>query len=211
MLPAPPRYRTPRQRAAAPGGATGRRMALLKWLLPGCAAILLAAVAIQTLGASEELSFIVSRDPVGIKRDRLRIDEAVYTGRDDQGRPFRIEARSAAQRSADIPEIEIEAVRAEIALSDGPATITAPAARYRLDTDRLRVAAPVAAQRTGLSLSSGALDVDMRAGRAVAAGPVAGATPLGRFEAAGLEADLEGRSLVLTGGARLRIARGAAK
>jgi lipopolysaccharide export system protein LptC len=211
MLSAPPRLRTPRQRAAAPEGAIGRRMRMLKWVMPASALLLLAAVTVQTLGASEELSFIVSRDPVGTRHDRLRIDGAVYTGEDDLGRPFRVEAAQARQRSPDSPEIEIEQVRAEINLPDGPATITAPSARYRFDVDRLAVAAPVNAERAGLALSSGALDVDLRAGRARAAGPVTGSTPLGRFEAAGLEADLSGERLVLTGGARLRITRGAVK
>lgn len=202
---------TARQRAAAPGGPIARRMWLLKRLLPLSGLALLAAVVVQTLGATGELSFIVSRDPVATKRERLRIDGAVYTGEDDLGRPFRVEADRAVQRSASDPTVEIANVRARIALADGPADITAPSARYALDSERLTVDAPVEARRTGLTLTSGALAVDLRGGRATAAGPIAGQMALGRFEAGALDTDLAGERVVLSGGARLRIARGAAK
>jgi lipopolysaccharide export system protein LptC len=182
----------------------------LKRLLPLSGLALLAAVVVQTLGATGELSFVVSRDPVSTKRDRLRIDSAVYSGEDDLGRPFRVEADRAVQHSAGDPTVEIANVRARIALADGPADITAPSARYAFDSERLTVDAPVMARRTGLALTSGSLAVDLRGGRASAAGPIAGQMALGRFEAGALDTDLAGERVLLSGGARLRIARGAA-
>jgi lipopolysaccharide export system protein LptC len=183
----------------------------LKRLLPVSGLVLLAAVVVQTLGATSELSFIVSRDPVAAKRERLRVDGAVYSGEDDLGRPFRVEADRAVQRSAGDPTVEIGNVRARIELVDGPAEITAPSARYALDSERLTVDAPVMARRTGLVLTSGTLAVDLRGGRASASGPIAGDMALGRFEAGALDTDLAGERVVLSNGARLRIARGAAK
>lgn len=202
---------TPRQLLAAPGGALSRRMWWLKRLLPLSALVLLGAIVVQSLDAATELSFIVSRDPVNAKRDRLRIDGAIYTGEDDLGRPFRVEADSAVQRSATDPTVEIANVRARIALADGPAVITAPSARYAISGERLTVDAPVAARRSGLAVTSGSLAIDLRAGRASAAGPIAGELALGRFEAGALQTDLAGERIVLSGGARLRIVRGAAK
>jgi lipopolysaccharide export system protein LptC len=89
---------------------------------------------------------------------------------------------------------------------DGPADVSAPSGRYYLDEDRLTVAGPVVARSaSGYRLDSAEIAVDLRNRRIATAQPVSGRLPIGSFRAGSLNADIAGRTMVLTGGVHLRI------
>ena len=198
---------TARQRAALPGGVLDTRVRILKRAVPIAAGVTLAAVLALTLSAREEFSFLLSKDSVATSRDRLRISRATYRGDDSRGRPFTVSAGSAVQRSSATPVVELTQLEARMGLENGPARITAAAGRYDLLEETLTVERPVVDAAGGYALSTGQLAIDIGEQRAVSTTPVAGRTPLGTFEAARMEADVGGERIILSGGARLRIAR----
>jgi lipopolysaccharide export system protein LptC len=197
---------TPRQRAALPGSYRDTLFGVLRWLLPGLAVLVLAVIIIWPLTKAREFSFLLAKDKVAIAEERLRIDRPVYRGETAKGEAFVLSAAGAVQRSSAVPIVELSDLRAKLQLSDGPLTVTAPSGRYFLDTDKLQVAGPVMLESTsGFSLDSSQVDIDINARTVSTDTPVSGTVPLGSFRAGRLEADIRGRTVVLDGGAHLRI------
>lgn len=202
---------TPRQRAVLPGGALDRWMVPLKRLLPFIAAATLIGVLVLTLSARQEFSFIVSKDKVARSSERLRVTRAVYRGADSKGRPFSVSAGEAVQRSSATPIVEMRDLLANMTLSGGRARVRATSGLYDIEHDRLTLNGPVDAVQGGYSLNTGRVVLDVPAEHVVSDGPVTGRSRLGQFTAAHLDADVVGERLVLSGGARLHIARRTAK
>jgi lipopolysaccharide export system protein LptC len=138
--------------------------------------------------------------------ERLRIDRAEYRGETARGEAFVISAGGAVQHSSAVPIVELTALKARLQMADGPATVTAPAGRYFIETDMLQITGPVRLDSTaGFSLDSQTVDIDLNARTVVTKAPVTGVLPIGRFSANSLSADIQGRNVVLDGGVHLRI------
>ena len=197
---------TRRQRAALPGSSRDVLFGVLKWLLPVLALALLALIVILPLTKVQEFSFLLAKDKVGVASERLRIDQAQYRGETGRGEAFVISAAGAVQRSSAVPIVELKTLTAKLSMSDGPATVTAPSGRYFMDTQKLQIAGPVAVESaSGFSLDSATVNVDLNTRRVATAAPVTGTLPIGSFSAGNLSADIQGRKVVLGGGAHLRI------
>ena len=211
MPTSPPPARTPRQRAALPGGPVDRWIGPLKRLVPWAAAACLGAVLAMTLAKRPEFSFVLKRDQVVTSKERLRVERATYRGADKQGRPFTVRADEAVQRSSSVPVVAMRDLDAEMRLSSGPARVRAASGDYDMEHDTLTLAGPVTAVQGGYGLNTGRATLDIAAQHLTSDGPVTGRGPLGTFSAARMEADVAGERVVLSGGARLHIARRAAK
>lgn len=195
---------TRRQRAALPGSRHDRVIGVLKWLLPLLAIAMLATIIVWPLAKAREFSFLLAKDNVARARERLRLDTAVYRGETMKGEAFTIIARSAVQRSSAVPVVELTAMSARLALSDGPATVVAPSGRYFLDEDRLQVTGPVTLDSTaGYSVDSASVDIDLATRKVTSDAPVTGTLPLGTFRAGRFAGDIQGQRLVLDGGVHL--------
>jgi lipopolysaccharide export system protein LptC len=197
---------TRRQRAALPGSYRDRVFGVLRWLLPALALIVLATIIIWPLTKVREFSFLLAKDKVAMAEERMRIDNAVYRGETTKGEAFVISAGGAVQRSSAVPIVELTNLNARLKLSDGPLTVTAPSGRYFLETDKLQIAGPVVLDsESGFSLDSQQVDIDINARTVSTDQPVTGKLPIGTFRANRLQADIRGRTVVLDGGAHLRI------
>lgn len=195
-----------RRRSALPGSAYDRLVTVLKVVLPLAALAILLMIVIWPLTASQEFSFILSKDRVATSRERLRLDRAVYRGEDRRGQPFVITADRAVQRTSATPVVELRGIRAEIETRDGPASVVADAGRYDLEAERLKVDGPVHfTSAAGYALSTRDVTVDLPTRTAVSGATVNGKLPLGTFRAGRLRADVNGRTVILDRGARLRI------
>ena len=209
MTAAADRIRDKRQAFAAPGSSLDRIVRLLAVGLPALVGVVAAMMLITPLSPRGEVSFLLDRNKVQVAQDRLRIDNAMYRGQDDRGRPFSLNAGEALQRKADVPLVEMEDLTARILLSGGPAAITAPQGTYDID-DRL-VGIPGSVQFTaadGYSMVARNITVDLPARVMRGSGRVSGEIPAGTFSADSLRADLEARTITLAGNARLRMVPG---
>lgn len=203
---------TARQYAARPGGRHDAVMGVLKWLLPALALAVLATIIIWPLTKVSEFSFLLAKDKVGVAAERLRIDNAVYRGETERGEAFTISAAGAVQRSSAVPIVELDRLKATLAMAEGPAKVTAPSGRYFIDNDRLQVDGPVRLDSAaGYTLDSQTVDIDLGTRRVTTAQPVTGTLPIGSFSAGNFEGDIAGRRLVMGGGAHLRIRQGAGR
>jgi lipopolysaccharide export system protein LptC len=199
-----------RRRAfAAPGGALDR---VVRWLavgLPALVGVVAALMIITPLSPRGEVSFILDRNKVGIAEDRLRVDNAVYRGEDNRGRPFSLSAGEAVQRSVSEPVVRMRDLVARILLSQGPAVLQADAGRYDFEAETVAVDGKVTFEAAdGYRMTARGVAIDLEERTLVGSGGVEGAVPAGTFSANAIRADLQARTVALVGNARLRMTPG---
>jgi lipopolysaccharide export system protein LptC len=212
MSEATARGREVRQQWAVPGSQHDRLIRIAKVALPASVGVLLAFLALAPLDERGDVSFILDKNKVENAPERMRVDVARYVGEDDQGRPFQIAARSAVQRSSDVPVVDISGMLARLILPQGVVTLVANLARYNLDEQQVRVVGPLRVTGPdGYRLDTSDVTVDLKERSVTGSGGVSGEMRLGRFSAGRLRANLGERTVVLDQGARLKIVQGAVR
>lgn len=201
--------RSKRQHFAAPGGSHDRLVGFLGKALPMGIGVLAAFMVITPLSPRGEISFLLDRNKVQVIDERLRVDNALYRGEDNQGRPFSLSAGEAVQRSSREGVVRMEDLLARVMLSGGPARIEAALGAYNLEREVVRIDGPVTMEATdGYRMRVSGVSVDLRNKRMSGDGGVDGAVPAGTFSANRLEVDMEQRTVVLEGRARLNMVPG---
>lgn len=203
------RVRDERRSWACPGSSHDRVLGIARVALPAAIGALAALLAIAPLTSGKNISFVLAKDRVAVAPERMRVAQALYRGEDSRGRPFRISAGSAVQATSAVPVLRLNALAAQLALADGPAVLDAPAGRYDMNTQKLAIDGPVKLSSAGgyrLATRDVLVDLDRRTLSSQA--PVDGEMPLGRFSADRLHADMDARTVVLSGRARLHIVQG---
>ena len=201
--------RDKRRAFALPGGSLDRTIRLLAIGLPALVGAVAATMLITPLGPKGEVSFLLDRNKVATADNRLRVDDAMYRGRDNKGRPFSLTAGEAVQRSASISVVQLADLTARIQLSDGPAVLNAPTGRYDIEQQVVAVDGMVRFATTdGYRMNVQNVSIDLPHRAIVGSGGVRGAIPAGSFAANSIHADLDTRVVALSGGARLRMVPG---
>lgn len=189
-----------------PGGPRDVVIAAAKWVLPIASFILLVALIILPLSATQEFSFLLSKDNAARAGERMRMEEATYRGETLRGEPFEIVAKSGVQRTSTVPVVVLTGLSARLEQLQGPATVTAPRGQFFIEENRLLVDGPVVARSaSGYSLDGNAIDVNISTNQVSTTQPVAGTLPMGTFRADSFTADIQGREVRLDGGVKLRI------
>ena len=203
------RTRSVKRHWAEPGGRHDRVVKLAKLGLPIIGVGLIILLAIAPFDQRGDVSFILDKKGVDKATERMRIESARYAGEDNRGNKFVISADRAVQQRSDVPIVMIEGMRANLALAQGPLAIVALRGQYDLDTQMVQVNGPVrVAGGDGYRLDTRDVSVDMKQRTLASTGKVAGSMRLGQFEAGRMRADLGSRTVVLDGGARLKITQG---
>ena len=198
-----------RVRFALPGGSHDRLVRTLAMVLPAGVGVLFALMVFTPLSPRGEVSFLLDRNRVAVVEDRLRVESAMYRGRDSQDRPFSLTAGQAVQRSAENPVVAMRDLVARILLSGGPAVLNAGSGAWDMGRQRVSVFGPlVFAAADGYRMTTSDVDVDLQNQRLVSRGRVEGSVPAGTFSADRIVTDLQARTVTLDGNARLRMTPG---
>lgn len=198
-----------RQHFAAPGGAHDRLVRRLATLLPAAIGVVVALMILTPLTPRGEVSFLLDRNKVAVAEDRLKVENAMYRGEDDKGRPFSILAGEAIQQSAREPVVRMRELEARMLLSDGPALLKANSGAYDYDAQQVAVDGVVEfSAADGYRMTARDVSIDLEKKALIGEGRVEGAIPAGTFSANRIEADLNERTIKLEGRARLRMAPG---
>ncbi len=198
-----------RQHFAAPGGSHDRLVAFLARALPMAVGIVAALMIITPLSPRGEVSFLLDRTKVALIDERLSVDNAMYRGRDNQGRPFSLMAGEAVQRSSAEGLVRMEDLVAQMMLSDGPARLSAQGGTYDIDKETVAVDGPVRLTASdGYAMVADGVSVDLKARLMRGDDGVSGEVPAGTFSADTIRADLGARTLTLDGNARLTMIPG---
>jgi lipopolysaccharide export system protein LptC len=204
--------RSRRMRFALPGGFHDRLIRTLAVALPAAIGAIAALMVFSPLSPRGEVSFLLDRNKVDVVEDRLRVESAMYRGRDSQDRPFSLTAGQAVQRSAENPVVAMRDLIARILLSQGPAVLSANQGAWDMDDQKVSVFGPlVFVAADGYRLTTSDVDVDLQDQRLVSRGRVEGSVPAGTFSADRIVTDLQDRTVTLEGNARLRMTPGRMK
>jgi lipopolysaccharide export system protein LptC len=201
-----------RQQWAVPGSKHDRVVRMAKIGLPISVGLLVLFLALAPLDKDSDVSFILDKNKVENAPERMRVEAARYSGEDNEGRRFEIVARSALQRSSEVPIVDISGMFARMWLANGPVTIAANLARYNLDRQEVRVVGPIRASGPdGYRLETSDVTIDLKERTITGSGQLTGRMRLGTFSAGRLTADLGERTITLDHGARLKIVQGAVR
>ncbi|MXO86115.1 LPS export ABC transporter periplasmic protein LptC [Altererythrobacter aurantiacus] len=204
------KLRGKRQFWATPGGSHDRLVRVLASVLPIGVGIMAALMVITPLSPRGEVSFLLDRNKVAVIDERLRVDNALYRGQDNDGRPFSLTAGEAVQKSSAEGIVRMRDLVARILLDDGPARLGAEAGAYDISDKEVNAFGPVVL--TGpddYRMVVRGVDIDLDAKVMTGAGGVEGRLPGMTFSANRMVADLEERNVVLTGNSRGQIIPGA--
>lgn len=197
---------------AEPGSRHDAVIRAVKFGLPILIVGLIVLLAVAPFDRRGDVSFILDKNEVEQARERMRVEQARYTGEDNKGQRFLIVADRAVQQSSNVPVVMIEGMRARLDLSQGPLRIAALKGRYDLEQELVAVDGPIrVVGPEGYRLATRDVTVDLDKRVMSSRGRVSGQMPLGRFEAGGLNADLDERTVRLNGGVRLKIVQGAVR
>ena len=204
--------RSRRMRFALPGGFHDRLIRTLAVALPAAIGAIAALMVFSPLSPRGEVSFLLDRNKVDVVEDRLRVESAMYRGRDSQDRPFSLTAGAAVQRSAENPVVAMRDLIARILLTQGPAVLSANRGAWDMDDQKVSVFGPlVFVAADGYRLTTSDVDVDLQEQKLVSRGRVEGSVPAGTFSADRIVTDLQDRTVTLEGNARLRMTPGRMK
>ena len=197
---------------AKPRSSHDRLIRRASIFLPLFIGALAAVLMIAPLMKRSEISFMLVKDKVEVASERMRVTSAEYRGEDSKGRPFRLSAGSAVQRTSKVPVVQMRDLAARITLDDGPATLRATAASYDMDKEFIVIPKGLVFEAAnGFRLTTRAVGVDLKTRTLKSNTPVEGRMPLGTFTADSLHADLNAQTVALAGRARLHIVQGAGK
>ncbi|MES2327005.1 MAG: LPS export ABC transporter periplasmic protein LptC [Pseudomonadota bacterium] len=197
------------RRWAQPGSAHDRLIKWAKIALPIAAGLLLIILALAPLDRKGDVSFILDKKKVQSAPERMRVEEARYTGTDDKGQLFEIVANRAIQPSSNTPLVDIDGMSARLNLQQGPMLIAADQGRYNIDTQQVAVVGPINVRGAdGWQLQTRDVNIDLKNRQLASQGPAEGKMRLGQFRANHIRADLGSHTVVLDGGARLKIVQG---
>lgn len=201
--------RSARKHFATPGGSHDKLVRFLGKALPMGVGVIAALMIITPLSPRGEISFLLDRNKVAMISERLRVDNALYRGQDDDGRPFSLTAGEAVQKSSAEGVVRMQNLVARILLSGGPARLTAVGGAYNIEDDIVSVPGEVRLETAdGYSMVTRNVAIDLDTKQMAGRAGVSGTIPAGTFSANSLEVDLEARTIALDGNARMQMIPG---
>ena len=111
--------RATKQRWAVPGSSHDRLVRFAKVALPSAVGVVIAFLAMAPLENRGDVSFILDKNQVENAPERMRVEQARYTGEDNRGQKFLITANRALQRTSEQPIVDIWGMIADSACRRG--------------------------------------------------------------------------------------------
>lgn len=206
------RQRQQRKNMARSGSGYDRLIASLRLILPVLIGVIAAILLFSPFTQRSEISFLLAKDKVEVAKERMKVSRAEYRGQDNKGQPFALIAGSAVQKSSAEPVVRLQDLSAAIKLDTGPATLAAKSGAYNMENEQVDVPGLVQLRTNeGYIIDVTNVAIDMKNRSMAGRGGVQGQLNVGRFSANEVQADLDARTIKLTGNARLRINQGVLK
>lgn len=183
------------------------RIRVLKFVLPLVAAGLLAVMIAWPRIFSDEARFALTYSDVSTVNNDLRMISPRFTGADSQDRNYVITADMATQDLDDREQISLDALQADLAMSDGSwLTVSASTGEYHVGKQHLWLEGRVDAYSDlGYEVHARTLGIDLAAGTLMSDDAVQGQGPLGTVRSNGLRVSGRGDIVRFIGGVQVTI------
>lgn len=187
-----------------------RRRGWILWLKIGLPLIAIGTIAYlvisSRLGRDNSIDQTVLVDIAKIDAG-MTVNNVKYDGVDSNNRPFSITAASASQPQGNDDVINLSQPQADITMAGGTwVALTATNGIYRRKDDLLDLAGNVTIfQDNGMSFKTEAATIDLKAHSAKGDRPVEGQRSDGEIASDGFEVRNDGKTVVFTGHAKLKI------
>lgn len=137
----------------------------------------------------------------------MSVNNVKYDGVDSNNQPFSITAATASQPQGNDDVIDLTQPQADITMADGAwVALTAANGVYRRKEDLLDLSGDVTVfHDTGMSFQTDAATIDLKAHTAKGDQPVEGQRPDGEIASDGFEVLDEGKTVIFTGRAYMKI------
>lgn len=198
---------TRQRQAPTKGQLLRRRLAVLglKWLLPGTAVVLLAAIALwPEFDRAEDRGRLSFRRLTSALPDAMRVVNPRYDGVDELQRPYTVTASVAAQQGSDQNIVALTAPRADIALNGGDwVFLESDDGRFFRNTNILDLWGRVTLfHDNGTTMLTERAHIQINPGTAEGDAPVAAQGPFGTLVSEGFRLTDRGAVVLFTGRAR---------
>jgi lipopolysaccharide export system protein LptC len=189
----------------SPGGLARRRIVitLTKWLLPACALLLLASIAlwpqIQRAKDTARMAFQRMASEVG----GAHMTDARYRGVDEHGRPYTVTAVTAQQDGPD--RINMTMPKGDVTLQDGTwLMLQSKLGVYLQHSGQLDLSQAVTLYRDdGTTMVTESASMDLKSGAAASAEPTHAEGPFGTLDSQGFTITDKGTAIQFAGPAHL--------
>ncbi|MBF0094948.1 MAG: LPS export ABC transporter periplasmic protein LptC [Alphaproteobacteria bacterium] len=206
----PPEPRAGRSAPAAHARAGSphysRFVSMMKLILPSMAVVLIALVVVWPRLSSVDERFRLGFSSMSAGAvDSLTMVNARYFGTDNDNQPFTVTADLATEAADGSHALDMESPKADITLKDGTwLVLDSSTGHYNHDSGLLDLRGGVNVfQDQGYELHTAAVQVDLKANRAVGRDPVRGQGPFGEVDAEGLLITERGKNVTFTGKSKL--------
>jgi lipopolysaccharide export system protein LptC len=183
-----------------------RFVGLMRYLLPGVALVMMIVVVIWPDLFKHGENIIALPGPAGPNGD-LTMEQPRYIGKDERGRPFVVTAATATQDTGDKQQISLDALQADLTLSDGTwVTISADTGLYNQGRKTLDLTGNINVfSDKGYEFHGQAARIDLTSGVVTSSDPVNGQGPFGLLNANGMKIFNKEQRLVFTDGVRMTL------
>ena len=187
-----------------------RRRNWIFWAKIGLPLIALATigyVGISSYGGRDNIVNLPDIVTVGKLEAGVTVNNVKYDGSDSKGRPFSITAASAVQPQGGDDVINLTQPQADITMEDGSwVALTASKGVYRRKDDMLDLTGNVTMYHdNGMSFRTEAATIDLKGHTAKGDKPVQGQRSDGEIASDGFEVRDNGKTIIFTGRANLKI------
>lgn len=190
--------------------APKRRRNWIFWLkvaLPVMALVVISYLVISSILGRNNIVQLAQIAEVPMIKAGVTVNNVKYDGSDSKGQPFSITATSASQPQGGDDVINLTQPQADITLADGAwIALTATNGVYRRKEDMLDLTGDVTMfHDNGMSFQTDAATIDLKAHTAKGNSPVEGQRSDGEIASDGFEVRDEGKTIIFTGRAYLKI------
>ncbi len=185
----------------------GHYVRLMKLMMPALSLFVVSVLVMYPLFSTTEVGFTLDFAELDQHDDTIRMVAPHYSGSDKHGRVFQIQAETAYQNTAADEIVYLDLIKADVVLKTGGwMALDSLGGKYQPKADILDLSGQVNIfSDIGYEAHSRSVRLDMAKGIATSTEKVHGQGPFGVFEGGGMELDIDGNYVHLTGGVTMTV------
>ncbi|MBI1182300.1 MAG: LPS export ABC transporter periplasmic protein LptC [Alphaproteobacteria bacterium] len=184
-----------------------RFVRLMKRILPAGAAVLLFGILLLPAIRDTSSGFTLAFSELKESDDTARIIEPRFVGTDTNDRSFSISAQSAHHDATSSETVTLDTISADIKMKNGAwFALDAPVGTFHPQAEVLDLGGQVNVfSDSGMEVHTPQLTLNLAQGKGSSDSTVRGQGPFGRFQAGGVDVDVNSENITLRNGVKMTV------